>query len=185
MGNSQRLCLLPRRLADAMSQLTPVNTSLCLEQICASNYQKLLTLIPALPSFKVSAANRAAHQSGLHVAVLERSVYTLTIELSQCFRQQTEDMQQPGLRVRVYLDVQLAEVLSDQDRAEVSAVYKDAGRSHDIMVYKWRLNYFLQKWLDYCLHKGYRFTTPDALLAAQDVPLPSTQNNRKPLYYDK
>ncbi len=167
-----------------MSHLNPVNTSLCLEQICASNYQKLLTLIPALPAFKHSAANMAVQASGLHVAVLERSVYTLTIELSQCFGQQAEDLQQPGLKIRVYLDVQLAEVLSDQDRAEVSAVYKDAGRSHEIMIYKWRLNYFLQKWLDYCLHKGYRFIAPDTLLAAQDVPSPDHQNNRKRLIVD-
>lgn len=167
-----------------MSHLNPVNTSLCLEQICASNYQKLLTLIPALPAFKDSAANVATQQSGLHVAVLERSVYTLTIELSQCFRQQAEELQQPGLKIRVYLDVQLAEVLSDQDRAEVSAVYKDAGRSQEIMIYKWRLNYFLQKWLDYCLTKGYRFTAPDALLVVQDGPLPDHRNNRNRLIGD-
>ena len=167
-----------------MSHLNPVNTSLCLEQICTSNYQKLLTLIPALPTLKDSVANVVAQEGWLHVAVLERSVYTLTIELSQCFRRQVEDLQQPGLKIRVYLDVQLVEVLSDQDRAEVSAVYKDAGRSHDIMIYKWRLNYFFQKWLDYCLYKGYRFTAPVALPMAQYVLPTDHQNNRNRLIDD-
>jgi uncharacterized protein YqiB (DUF1249 family) len=140
-----------------MSFLNPVNTSLCIEQICASNYQKLLRLIPDLCGFKDSTSGASTQDAWLHIAVLESSVYTMTIELSHCFRQQADELMQPAVKIRVYLDAQLAEVLCDHARPEVSQVFQDPRLSREIMFYKWRLNYFLQKWLDHCLKKGYLF----------------------------
>jgi uncharacterized protein YqiB (DUF1249 family) len=140
-----------------MSLLNPINKSFCLEQICESNYQKLLTLIPNLAHFKDTAIGLAPCHTSLQLTVIERTAYTLTIELSHCFANNTLDLIVPALRIRVYLDAQLAEVLSDHARAGVSKVFRDVGLSRDIMNYKWRLNYFLQKWLDHCLGKGYQF----------------------------
>ncbi len=44
MGNGQRLRLLSGKLTTVMSFVNPVNKSICLEQICESNYQKLFKL---------------------------------------------------------------------------------------------------------------------------------------------
>jgi len=44
-------------------------------------------------------------------------------------------------------------------------VFKDPGLSREIMNYKWRLNYFLQKWLDHCLKKDYLFSANAQALA--------------------
>lgn len=140
-----------------MSFLNPVDTSFCLEQICGSNYQKLFRLIPGLLTFKKAAMGYAAQNTALHLAVLERTAYTMTVELSHRFRNNVDELLQPAVRIRIYLDAQLAEVLSDHVRAEVAQVYKDPGLSREIMYYKWRLNYFLQKWLDHCLKKDYQF----------------------------
>lgn len=135
-----------------MSRLNPVNTSLCLEEICASNYQKLLKLIPNLEAF-IDSTCEITQQPGLQISILERSVYTLTVELNQQISQSTELMILPAIKIRIYLDVKLLEVLSDHAHAEVAKVFCDASASRDIMTYKWRLNYFLQKWLDFCLQK--------------------------------
>ena len=141
-----------------MSLLRPVNTSLCLEKICESNYQKLFRLIPNLSEFTDTAVGHTQHQPALHLQILERNPYTLTIELSHCFNQQSADLIEPAVRIRVYLDAQLAEVLRDHDRPAVDRVYQNPGRALDIQEYKWRLNYFLQKWLDHCLKTDYQFS---------------------------
>ncbi|MCX7101519.1 MAG: DUF1249 domain-containing protein [Methylobacter sp.] len=141
-----------------MSFVNPVNKSVCLEHVCESNYQKLFRLIPDLMAFKDAATGFAPLHTALHLEIIERTPYTLTLELSHCFKKSSEDSLAPAVKIRVYLDAHLAEVLSDHAREAVTQVFKDASLSRDIMNYKWRLNYFLQKWLDHCLKNDYLFS---------------------------
>jgi uncharacterized protein len=142
-----------------MSFLNPINKSLCLEQVCASNYKKLFRLIPDLREVKGNAVGLATNNTTLHLQIIEQTAYTLTIELSHCFDKKTDESLEPAVKIRIYLDAQLAEVLSDHARASVSHVFKDTSLCREIMNYKWRLNFFLQKWLDHCLTKNYQFST--------------------------
>ena len=158
MGNGQRPRLLSGRLTLTMSFMNPINKSYCLEQICESNYQKLLKLIPDLLTVKETAIGLASNNTTLHVTIIENTPYTMTVELSHCFNKNLEEFLEPAVKIRLYLDAQLAEVLSDHVRASVAQVFKNAGLSREIMHYKWRLNYFLQKWLDHCLKKDYQFS---------------------------
>jgi uncharacterized protein len=158
MGNRQRSCLLQRKLIVSMGLINPVNKSYCLEQVCASNYRKLLQLIPDLLAFKDQAIGLAPNKTTLYLDVLEHTPYTMTVELGHCFSKDLDKFLEPAVKIRVYLDAQLAEVLSDHARASVSHVFKDPSLSLEIMNYKWRLNYFLQKWLDHCLNKDYKFS---------------------------
>ncbi len=142
-----------------MSLVNPVNKSFCLEQVCESNYQKLFKLIPDLLNFKNGTAiGLAAQHTMLYLEIIERTPYTLTVQLSHCFDNSRDKLLAPAVKIRVYLDAQLAEVLSDYARANVTQVFKDPGLTMEIMNYKWRLNYFLQKWLDHCLKKEYLFS---------------------------
>jgi uncharacterized protein YqiB (DUF1249 family) len=152
-----------------MALINPVNKSYLLEQICASNYLKLLKLIPHLFEYKEEAVGETANHSALHLEVIERSPYTMTVELTHRFNRNVEELPTPAVRIRLYLDAELAEVISDHARAAVPLVFKDPGRSRDIMNYKWRLNYFLQKWLDHCLNKNYRFNEPSAKPADREA----------------
>jgi uncharacterized protein YqiB (DUF1249 family) len=141
-----------------MSFINPVNKSFCLEQMCASNYQKLLQLIPELLVLKEAAIGMALNNTPLHITIIENTPYTMLIELNHCFDQNNDDCLEPAVKVRLYLDAKLAEVMSDQAHSPIALVFKDKGLSTDIMNYKWRLNYFLQKWLDHCLKKDYQFS---------------------------
>lgn len=141
-----------------MSLLHPVNTSFCLEKLCESNYHKLFRLIPDLCSLEHTAIGQTEHKPPLYLQVLERNPYTLTIELSHCFSRQISRLMAPEIKIRIYLDAKLAEVIRDQDRPAVDKVYQDPGSLVEIQDYKWRLNYFLQKWLDHCLKTDYRFS---------------------------
>jgi uncharacterized protein YqiB (DUF1249 family) len=143
-----------------MALINPVNKPYLLEQVYASNYRKLLKLIPHLFEYKENAIGQTANHSALHLEVIERSPYTMTVELTHRFNKNLGELLEPAVRIRLYLDAKLAEVISDHARSAVSLVFKDPGRSYEIMNYKWRLNYFLQKWLDHCLNKNYLFNEP-------------------------
>lgn len=140
-----------------MRLLEPIEKSFNLEQVCAANYQKLFRLIPDLRLVEGSAVGIALKHSQLHLKIIGRTPYTLTVELSHCFRKNPDELLLPALVVRIYLDAQLAEVLSDHAREEVAKAFDNRGLSKDIMDYKWRLNYFLQKWLEHCLKQQYQF----------------------------
>jgi uncharacterized protein YqiB (DUF1249 family) len=150
-----------------MRRIELLNKSLCLEQLCASNYQKLLRLIPDLVQFKQAAAGFARGKPDLQLTILEKAPYTLTLQLSHCFTlQKPGPLFEPAVKIRVYLDAQLAEVLRDHVRCDAASAIKNPGKSREIMDYKWTLNYFLQKWLDHCLQMRYRFHE-DAAEAAE------------------
>ena len=143
-----------------MSLVHPVNTSLCLEKLCESNFQKLFCLIPNLCDFQNIATAEAVDNPTLYLKVIDRTKHTLTVELSHQFSKQLETFMEPAVKIRIYLDANLAEVIKDHARPKVSIMYKDPSQSVEIMDYKWRLNYFLQKWLDHCLQNDYIFRAP-------------------------
>lgn len=140
-----------------MSLVHPVNTSLCLEKLCESNFQKLFSLIPDLCSFQSQATGKKTNKPSLYLTIIDRTDHTLTVELSHRFDKNLDGYTEPSVKIRLYLDANLAEVIKDYVRPIVSVVYKDPGQSIEIMNYKWRLNYFLQKWLDHCLQTDYQF----------------------------
>ena len=140
-----------------MSLVHPVNTSLCLEKLCESNFDKLFCLISNLCSFKQHATGETTNKPSLHLKIIERTKHTLTVELSHTFNENLNSFIEPAVKIRIYLDANLAEVIKDHVRPMVSKVYKDPAQTIEIMNYKWRLNYFLQKWLDHCLKTNYQF----------------------------
>ncbi|NOT83472.1 MAG: DUF1249 domain-containing protein [Methylococcaceae bacterium] len=142
-----------------MACVDPINKSWCLEQLCEANYQKLLRLVPDLLSIQNQAIGTAQQKMALQLHILDRSPFTMTIELNHRFEQRLDPLLLPAIKIRVYQDAKCAEVLSDHVRADVAKLFKDPSQSVAIMNYKWRLNYFLSKWLDHCLCADYQFQT--------------------------
>ena len=140
-----------------MSFVNPVNKSYCLEQICESNYEKLLTLFPEIRLLNDTHIGHSKVISGIHITLLSVSPFTTTIELNHRLLISNSKLLSPSIAVRLYLDIQLAEVLNDNDRENVHKIYKDKRQSTEILQYKWELNYFLHKWLDYCFYKQKAF----------------------------
>ena len=144
-----------------MAKVAPLNKSFCLQNICETNYHKLICLIPGLRNIDESAQGFSDGKPMLHMQILEQSPYTKTIQLSYFFENNTEALLEPAVKIRLYFDVCTAEVLRDYKRVEVSKAIADIGLSTDIMDYKWRLNYFLEKWLDHCIKADYTFISDD------------------------
>ena len=140
-----------------MSVLNPVNKSYWLAKLCEANYVKLVALIPGLDYIPQTAIASADGKPSLHLKLIERSPYTLTLELTHCFTWEFEALLEPAVKIRIYLDAQAAEVLNDHERPCVLDALKHDPSARNVLDYKWSLNYFLSQWLDHCLQSNYRF----------------------------
>lgn len=125
------------------------------------NYIKLRKLIPNLQQIQTSAVSESEGHLNLHLNIVERSKFTTTLLLSYCFADKTETRMEPNLKIRIYHDAGLAEVMSGKlhhGRLILDRLPSDALKE------KWQLNRFLSKWLKYCLRQKHSFSqTSDQL----------------------
>jgi len=120
------------------------------------NFSKLMLLLEGLESVEGSAALIAEGMPRLELTVVERSAYTATVTLSQSLGEQPHLVRALHMKIRIYLDAQVAEVLAYQQAAQFQAFYPYPN-PHMFQPYeKRRVNQFLGEWLSYCLQIGYR-----------------------------
>lgn len=148
-----------------MVTINPVNKPFCLDQIYESNYRKLLRLIPNLSSIQRDAIGYSAGKPSLYLEIIERSSYTITLQLSHCFDKDLDYFFAPAVKIRIYQDARLAEVIRDHARADVFKTINRLDQNNEALDYKWSLNYFLEKWLSHCLQTEYRFDEEGQKLA--------------------
>ena len=120
-----------------------------------SNYFRLLNLIPELDRLDGYFRSRVAGDCDLHVEILERSRYTVTMSLSYFFDQDGVRVADPDMKVRVYLDGQMAESqgFSGEHR---HAAFRRLSRMHRTELNaRWRRNIILNKWLEYLMDQGH------------------------------
>ena len=140
-----------------MSIFNTVDKSLWLHRVCEANFERLAGLVPDLGQIGDAATAHARNQPVLHLRLLERSPYTLTLELTHDFSRDLAPRAEPGVRLRVCLDARTVEMVSDHYRPFVLDALRDEPTARDVLDYKWSLNYFLARWLDHCLASEYRF----------------------------
>lgn len=122
------------------------------------NYIKLRKLIPVLNEVKHACISKSPGHLNLHLTIVERSKYTTTLLLSYCFDEAGESRMEPNLKVRIYHDAGLAEVMSGKlhhGRLVLDNLPSDALKQ------KWQLNRFLSKWLKYCLRQKHGFAVAE------------------------
>ncbi len=120
-----------------------------------SNYLRLFRLIPELDRLDGYYQSHVAGDCSLHLEILERARYTVTLSLSYFFFEDGQRIADPDLKVRVYLDGHLAEAmtLSDDHRhAEFRRLWCKHRKELDA---RWRRNIVLNKWLDYLADRGH------------------------------
>jgi len=118
------------------------------------NFIKLRKLVPDLHRIKHSCISKSLGHLNLHLSIVERSKYTTTLLLSYCFDEAGERRMEPNLKIRIYHDAGLAEVMSGKlhhGRLVLDNLPSDARQQ------KWQLNRFLSKWLKYCLRQKHEF----------------------------
>jgi len=137
-----------------------------------SNYMRLRKLIPALGDINGQAVSRANGALNLHMELIERCKYTTTIALTYRFDEGGGRKSVPDLRIRVYHDAQLAEVLTCRRRKGCATDQTDCTDETLSLARRWESNRFLQKWLGFCLHQGHHFGAAEDDLVSDWVWVP-------------
>src|SRR5690606_29766224 len=112
----------------------------------------------------------AKEDCDLILSVRERSPYTTTFNLTYLLPESSRAVEYPDMQVRVYHDARLAEAQAwlRTDRQEhlhpvLRALRSRAERELD---QRWARNMMLNKWLEYCLERGHRFTPATRVAAS-------------------
>lgn len=120
-----------------------------------SNYLRLQQLIPDLDRLDGYYRSCVAGDCDLHVEIIERSRYTVTLSLTYFFYEAERRIADPDMQVRAYLDGRLAESMSlrgDHRHAELRRLSRLHRRDLDA---RWRRNIILNKWLEYLMDQGH------------------------------
>jgi hypothetical protein len=119
-----------------------------------SNFIKLRKLFPAPDKIDNAAISKIAGHLDLYIKVTERSKFTTTFYMSYCFPTDSGLQMEPNLKIRIYHDAQLAEVMAGH--LHHGRLVLDNLPAHALRE-KWQLNRFLNKWLGYCIRQGHSF----------------------------
>lgn len=123
-----------------------------LMELYEANYLRLRTLIGDVRHARGWLVSEVPNCMSLHVRVLETGAYTSMLVLTYEFPPGSELTTEPDLRIQVYHDARVAEVVGRSSRA--GRYTREAGES---LYDRWRRNRFLYRWLGYCLTRGHRF----------------------------
>ena len=133
-----------------------------------SNYIKLSQLIAEFHSFpdahEVLAVSSTDEDCDLYLAVKRRRPYTTTLKLTYLFAlkgpdsSQGESIPDPDLWVHVYHDARLVEARRPRIRRNGTMFGSSTPAWSRELGWRWRDNMMLNKWLDYLILKGHRFS---------------------------
>jgi uncharacterized protein YqiB (DUF1249 family) len=136
-----------------------------------SNYIRLSWLAGELVALDGRHRSVVAGDCDLLLTMTERSPYTSTLNLTYLFSEEglpgaDGETQFPDLRVRVYHDAHLAEAqewAGTHTQPVLKALRTQAERELD---QRWARNVMLNKWLEYCVERGHRFSSATKLATA-------------------
>ena len=140
-------------------------TFVALMGLYESNYVRMNWLVRALPALDGAHRSSVAGDCDLLLNVTERTPYTSTVNLTYLLPQATGTVQYPDMRVRIYHDAHLAEAqewASSHGPQVLKALRIQAERELD---QRWARNVMLNKWLEYCVERGHRFSSATRVVA--------------------
>ena len=132
-----------------------------------SNYIRLGWLAGDLVALDGQHRSVVAGDCDLLLTMTERSPYTSTVNLTYLLPGADGEMQFPDMRVRVYHDAHLAEAqewAGTHAQPVLKALRTHAERELD---QRWARNVMLNKWLEYCVERGHRFSSATRLATAK------------------
>lgn len=122
------------------------------------NFAKLTALLPDLPQEQGRYIAVAAGLAPIHVEVLERNPYTTTVHIRQGLGAGRPWVCDLSMKVRIYHDARVAEVISYQGIQALQPFYAYPNPKMLQPYEKRRVNQFLGEWLSYCLSRRYLLT---------------------------
>jgi uncharacterized protein YqiB (DUF1249 family) len=120
-----------------------------------SNYLRLLRVLPELEQLDGCFRSRVAGDCDLHLEVLERCRYTVTLSLTYHLKTDDGLILDPDITVRAYLDGRLAEAMMVGNRQRHMMLRKFLAEHRRELDLRWRRNIVLNKWLEYLSDQGH------------------------------
>lgn len=123
-----------------------------------SNYIRLSWLAGDLRGLRGRHRSVTAEDCDLVLSVTDVSAYTTTLNLTYLLPAPEQPQEFPDMRVRIYHDARLVEAqewASTHGYGVLRALRSRAERELD---QRWARNMMLNKWLEYCLERGHRFS---------------------------
>jgi len=120
-----------------------------------SNFLRLQQLVPDLVRLDGYYRSTASNDCNLHLEIIERSRYTMTLSLSYFFVEDDVRIADPDMKIRVYLDGQLAEAMSFAGAPRHQALRRISVAQGRELGIRWHRNIVLNKWLDYLMEQGH------------------------------
>lgn len=120
-----------------------------------SNYLRLQQLVPELERLDGYYRSRVAGACDLHVEIIDRSRYTVTLSLSYFFYESERRIAEPDMKVRAYLDGQLAEAMNLCGDRRHAILNGHSCAHREELDRRWHRNVVLNKWLEYLMDQGH------------------------------
>ena len=130
-----------------------------------SNYIRLSWLAGDVLALEGEHRSVVADDCDLLLTLTDRSPYTTTVNLTYSFPEESGALRLPDMQVRVYHDAHLAEAhewAGTHSQPVLKALRTHAERELD---QRWARNVMLNKWLEYCVERGHRFSSATRLVA--------------------
>ena len=126
-----------------------------LQQVCESNYQRLMILLPGLDQeatfyFPALFSLKQETPAWLTVRVIERSPYTTLLELDMSLSW-ASNIRPPKAEVRLYHDVMMAEIVHRKNSQRLESRYEYPNPSMHQPDEKEQHNLFLSQWLEFVI----------------------------------
>jgi uncharacterized protein YqiB (DUF1249 family) len=133
-----------------------------------SNYLRLGWLAGVLSSLNGRHRSSVRNDCDLLLSVTERTPYTTTLNLTYRFDESGaagDPIEYPDMGIRIYHDARLVEA-QEWAGAHANGVLQTLRRNAERELdQRWARNVMLNKWLEYCLERGHRFS-PATLVPA-------------------
>lgn len=142
------------------SQLVPQtiirpNSFVGLMSLYESNYLRVRRLIPEIERLDGCFRSSVAGQCDLHVEIIERCRYTVTLSVTYLLSTEAGRLATPDMVIRVYLDGELAEAMSVAAEPRHDHWRKLMLMQDRELSARWKRNIMLNKWLEYLSDQGH------------------------------
>jgi uncharacterized protein len=125
-----------------------------------SNFIRLGWLAGKLQALAGRYVSAVRGDCDLVLTVTERCPYTSTLNLTYLLPAARGVLRCPDMRVRIYHDAHLAEAQQWAGVHSQPALRAPRSHAERELHQRWARNMMLNKWLEYCVERGHRFSPP-------------------------
>jgi len=121
-----------------------------LPRLYEENFVRLMRLIPKLRDIDGNTTVLLEGNDQLQLSILEQNRYTTLVTLEYCFSTHNKMLSNPEMKIRVYHDAGLAEVIRYQQHSNIKPSYPYPNLKMYQPLEKRQINLFFRDWLIHC-----------------------------------